>query len=333
MSFSNINGPKSLLSVKSYQALEPKRPWALQQIHTNQTDFPESACIHRLFEQQVQETPQSIAINFDNTQVTYQQLNRQSNRLAYQLSTLGIEPGHSVGICVEPSLDMVIGLLGILKAGGVYVPITPNVPRKHVTHIFQDTQPKVLLTQTYLEHNLEAFLSHQDINLICLDRDQWKNMQSCPDLGVHVTANSLGYIIYPNSSTDQSNIAMMSHNTICNQLYWRQHIFPLNKTDSVLQDVSFDFVPSVWQIFWPLLSGAQVILPHSHLYQDLDYLVNLITQAGVSAIDLPLDLLRDLLEHPQLENSKTLQQIFCGDEPLPLDLKQKFLQQFTTPSV
>ncbi|MBT9317001.1 AMP-binding protein [Leptothoe spongobia] len=333
MSLSNKNTPKSSVSLKSSQAADPKCPWPAPQIYADQTEFPKDKCIHHLFEQQVQRTPHAIAISLENTQITYQQLNRQTNRLAYQLSTLGIGPNHPVAICVEPSLDMVIGLLGVLKAGGAYVPIDPNDPPKYIKHVLQDTQAKVLLTQTHLEHNLVSYLHHQDTNLICLDRDQWTNMQSCPDLGTPVTANSLIHICYTHSSTEQPNRAMTSHSSVCSQLYWRQTSFPLNKQDRVLQNTSFKLTPSVWQIFWPLLSGAQLALLQPNSHQDIDYLVERISQTNVSVIDLPPCSLRALLKHPKLEQCKALQQIFCGDASLPFDLKQQFLQRFTDISI
>ena len=169
-------------------------------------------------------------------------------------------------------------------------------------------------------------LSHQDITLLCLDRDQWTNMRSCPDLGVLVTTDTPAHILYTSHSKTQSKKILIPHSSVCNQLSWRQRIFPLNNQDRVLQNISFNFISSVWQIFWPLLSGAQLILPHLDRYQDIDYLVELISQDNVSVIDLPSDTLKALLKHPKLDQCQTLQQIFCGDELLPLELKQQFLQ-------
>lgn len=285
-------------------------------------------CIHQLFEQQVQRTPQAVAVVTEENQFTYQQLNRQANRLAYQLSVLGVGPNQLVGICVERSFDMLVGLLAILKAGGAYVPIDPKYPTERIGFILQDTQVKILLSQTHLEQTLVSCLPDKNTTLICLDRDQWTNMQSCPDLATPVDTDNLMYVIYTSGSTGRPKGVMISHGGICNQLHWRQTTFPLQPQDRVLQNISFSFDPSVWQIFWPLLVGAQLILPNPDGHQDIAYLVELIAQQQVSVMALVPSLLRVLLEQPGLDRCQNLTHIFCGGEALPLDLQQQFFKRF-----
>ena len=324
MSFSNVNAPASLKSAH----IDGYGGHSSAQTSDNSTDLPLDVCIHRLFERQVQKTPQAIAVITENTKFTYQQLNRQANRLAYQLSALGVGPNHLVGICVERSLDMVVGLLAILKAGGAYVPIDPDYPTERIEFILRDTQVKVLLSQTHLEPTLTNCLSGQQTTLICLDRDRWTNMRSCPDPKKTVGTDNLMYVMYTSGSTGRPKGVMIPHHGICNQLHWRQTTFALNAEDRVLQNISFSFDPSVWQIFWPLVVGAQLVLPNSKGHQDVTYLVQLITEQAISVIALVPSLLRVLLEHPALEQCQTLRHIFCGGEVLPLDLRQQFFQRF-----
>ena len=329
MSFSNPNTTKLPASLNPDHAVKgPGSP----QTSDNPTELPLDVCIHRLFERQVQRTPQAVAVVTEDAEFTYQQLNRQANRLAYQLSALGIGPNHLVGICVERSLDMVIGLLAILKAGGAYVPIDPHYPAERIEFILQDTQVKVLLSQTHLEQSLTACLSGQKTTLICLDRDQWTKMRSCPDPKKQVGINNLMYVMYTSGSTGQPKGVMISHRGICNQLHWRQTTFSLTAQDRVLQNISFSFDPSVWQIFWPLVVGAQLVLPHSKGHQDIAYLVKLIAEQTISVIALVPSLLRVLLEHSELERCQALRHIFCGGEALPLDLQQQFFQRFANTS-
>ncbi|MGD1857573.1 MAG: AMP-binding protein [Leptolyngbyaceae cyanobacterium] len=287
-------------------------------------EVPKHECIHRLFERQVQRTPAAIAISIDGSQLTYQQLNRQSNRLAYQLAALGVGPGYLVGICVDQSIDMVIGLLGILKAGGACVPISPNRLKDPIKDLVRESHIKILLTQTHLEHRLASCLPCKDINLICLDRDQWTNMQSCPDLKALVTADSSMYALYASDTTGQIRKTTTSHTAICNRLFWLQTTLPLSNQDRVLQNISFAHIPSVWQIFWPLLSGAQLILPQAKNCQNVQYIAERIRAKRVSVVNLAPSLLRDVITHPQLEQCKTLQRIFSSSEPLPLELQQPF---------
>ena len=181
---------------------------------------------------------------------------------------------------------MIIGLLAILKAGGAYVPIDPDYPTERIEFILRDTQVKILLSQTHLEHTLTACLSGQQTTLICLDRDRWTNMRSCPDPKKTVGTDNLMYVMYTSGSTGRPKGVMIPHRGICNQLHWRQTTFPLNAEDRVLQNISFSFDPSVWQIFWPLVVGAQLVLPNSKGHQDVTYLVQLITEQAISVIAL-----------------------------------------------
>ena len=331
MSFSDVNASKLPVSLKPTH-IDGQENHRSAQTSDKPAEFPADVCIHRLFERQVQKTPQATAVVSEDGEFTYQQLNRQANRLAYQLSALGIGPNHLVGICVERSLDMVVGLLGILKAGGAYVPIDPDYPAEHIEFILQDTQVKVLLTQTHLEHTLTACLAGQQTTLLCLDRDRWTNMQSCPDPKKAVGTDNLMYVIHTSGSTGRPKGVMIPHRGICNQLHWRQTTFPLSAEDRVLQNISFSFDPSVWQIFWPLVVGAQLVLPNSKDIHDVTYLIDRIAEQAISVLALVPSLLRVLLGHPALERCQTLSHIFCGGEALPLDLREQFFQHFANTS-
>ncbi|MGH2414695.1 MAG: AMP-binding protein, partial [Microcystaceae cyanobacterium] len=121
-----------------------------------QTGYPKNLCIHQIFEDQVKQTPDAVALVFENKQLTYRQLNERANRVAHYLHKLGVAPEVLVGICMERSLDMVVGLLGILKAGGAYVPLDPGYPTERLTFILEDTQTQVMLTQEQLVNKLPA---------------------------------------------------------------------------------------------------------------------------------------------------------------------------------
>ncbi|MEM7797094.1 MAG: AMP-binding protein [Cyanobacteria bacterium P01_C01_bin.118] len=220
---------------------------------------PVPTCIHHLFEQQVQKTPQAVAITTDTEQITYQQLNRQANRLAYQLSTLDIGPHQRVGICVEYSIDMILGLLGVLKTGSAYIPIDPHTSAIHTDHILRDSQIKVLLTQTHLEDSLATHLPGKHLTLLCLDRDQWIRMRSCPDLNIPVTADDLVNITYIPNSTNLPKKVKTSHRSTYRQLQTKGF---LDNQAQILPTLSLSSTSSLEKICWPLITGGQLLMPH-----------------------------------------------------------------------
>ncbi|MBD0385108.1 MAG: amino acid adenylation domain-containing protein, partial [Nostoc sp. C3-bin3] len=287
-------------------------------------------CIHQMFEMQVERSPQAIAVIFEDTQLTYQQLNQQANQLAHHLRNLGVGSEVLVGICLERSLEMIIGILGILKAGGAYVPLDPAYPPERLAFILSDTQTPVLLTQEKLVKNLPP---HQ-AQVVCLDSNWQGNTQYSQENPVNqTTADNLIYVIYTSGSTGQPKGVMIPHRGICNQLYWRQTTFKLTPADKVLLTISFSFDPSVWQIFWPLCFGGQLILARPGGHQDTAYLVKVIIEQQITVLALVPSILRVLLEEKGIENCRFLKHITCGGEALPRELIERFFAQLNLDNV
>jgi amino acid adenylation domain-containing protein len=280
---------------------------------------------HHLFEDQAKKTPHAIAVIFEGQQITYQQLNQKANQLAHYLRSIGVGLETFVGLYGERSIDTIVGILGIFKAGGTYVPIDPHHPADRVAFILQDTQASVILTQAALVESLPA---HQ-ATVVCLDTD-WPLIAQAPltdPLGL-AQADSLAYTLYTSGSTGQPKGVMIAHSSLCNQLDWRQSTFPLAATDRVLQNISLSFDPSVWQIFWPLCFGAQLVLPRPGGQQDVAYLVQLMAEQQISVIALVPSLLRVFLEAKHLDQCRGLRHVFCGGEALTQDLQQRFFERF-----
>jgi amino acid adenylation domain-containing protein len=298
--------------------------------HLVQTDYCGDLCIHQLFETQVEQTPDALAVVFENQQLTYRQLNQRANQLAHHLRSLGVAPEVLVGICMERSLEMVVGLLGILKAGGAYVPLDPGYPLERLTFILEDTQTPVMLTQEQLVNKLP---DHQ-AQLICLDSD-WDIIaqNSQENLACEATADNLVYVIYTSGSTGKPKGVMIPHRGICNQLYWRQTTFKLTEQDKVLQTISFSFDPSVWQIFWTLSFGAQLIMARPGGHQDTAYLVKMIVEQQITVLALVPSLLRVLLEEKGIENCQCLKHITCGGEALTVELIEHFFARLNLDNV
>ncbi|MEH1872395.1 non-ribosomal peptide synthetase [Nostoc sp.] len=287
-------------------------------------------CIHEMFEMQVERSPQAIAVVFEDIQLTYQQLNQRANQLAHHLRTLGVGPEVLVGICLERSLEMIVGVLGILKAGGAYVPLDPAYPPERLAFILSDTQTPVLLTQQKLVKNLPP---HQ-AQVVCLDSNWQGNTQKSQENPVNqTTTDNLIYVIYTSGSTGQPKGVMIPHRGICNQLYWRQTTFRLTQADKVLLTISFSFDPSVWQIFWPLCFGGQLIIARPGGHQDTAYLVKVITERQITVLGLVPSILRVLLEEKGIENCRFLRHVTCGGEALPSELIEKFFAQLNLDNV
>ena len=287
-------------------------------------------CIHQMFEMQVERSPQAIAVVFEDIQLTYQQLNERANQLAHHLRTLGVGSEVLVGICLERSLEMIVGILGILKAGGAYVPLDPAYPPERLAFILSDTQARVLLIQEKLVKNLPP---HQ-AQVVCLDSNWQGNTQNSQKNPVNqTTSDNLIYVIYTSGSTGQPKGVMISHRGICNQLYWRQTAFKLTPADKVLLTISFSFDPSVWQIFWPLCFGGQLIMACPGGHQDTAYLVKVITEQEITVLALVPSILRVLLEEKGIENCRFLRHITCGGEALPSELIERFFAQLNLDNV
>ncbi|QLE41851.1 amino acid adenylation domain-containing protein [Nostoc sp. C052] len=286
-----------------------------------QVDYPQDKCIHQLFEEQVERTPNAVAVVFDNQQLTYHELNCRANQLAHYLQSLGVSADVLVGICVERSLEMVVGLLGILKAGGAYVPLDPEYPQDRLSFMLENAQVSVLLTQ---QHLVEKLPEHQ-ARVVCLDTD-WEiipqSNQQNPITGVQ--ASNLAYVIYTSGSTGRPKGAINTHLGICNRLLWMQQAYQLTEIDCVLQKTPFSFDVSVWEFFWPLLTGARLVVAKPGGHKDSGYLVNLILEQQVTTLHFVPSMLRAFLEEESVKNCSSLKRVICSGEALPKELQESF---------
>ncbi|MEH1943735.1 MAG: amino acid adenylation domain-containing protein [Nostoc sp.] len=302
----------------------------LQEWNHSQAVHDLDLCIHQMFEMQVERSPQATAVVFENTQLTYQQLNQRANQLAHHLRSLGVGPEVLVGICLERSLEMIVGLLGILKAGGAYVPLDPAYPSERLAFILEDTQTPVLLTQEKLVKNLPP---HQ-AQVVCLDLGWEANIENSQENPVNeTTPDNLIYVIYTSGSTGQPKGVTIAHRGICNQLCWKQTTFGLTQADKVLLTISFSFDPSVWQIFWPLCFGGQLFVARPGGHQDTAYLVRVITEQQITVLALVPSILRVLLEEKGIENCRFIRHITCGGEALPGELIERFFAKLNLDNV
>ncbi|NEP60537.1 MAG: amino acid adenylation domain-containing protein, partial [Symploca sp. SIO2G7] len=303
---------------------EAERHQLLVKWNETESEYPTNQCIHQLFEAQVERTPLSVAVVFEQEQLTYQQLNQRANQLAHHLQSLGVGSEVLVGICVERSLEMVVGLLGILKAGGAYVPLDPHYPQERLSYMLADSGVEVFLTQQSL---LESLPSHT-AQVVCLDSN-WETIEQHSQnyLDVEVSSDNLAYVIYTSGSTGVPKGVMNTHQGIHNRLRWMQDAYQLTSSDRVVQKTPFSFDVSVWEFFWPLLTGARIVVALPEGHKDSAYLVNLISTEQITTLHFVPSMLQVFLQEPNLENCSCLKRVFCSGEALPFELTQRFFSK------
>ena len=264
---------------------EQERHRLLVEWNTPQVEYFQDRCVHELFEMQVERTPEAVAIVCEERWLTYGELNRRANHLAHHLRQLRVRAEVPVGICLERSLEMVIGLLGILKAGGTHVPIDPTSPAERIAFMAEDTGMPVLLTQ---QHLLARFPESYP-RLVCLDAD-WATVSQQPATNpVHeVKGEHLAYVIYTSGSTGQPKGVLVEHRAIaahCKAIIQAQE---LSADDCTLQFNSFTFDASLEQILSPLLVGARLVLRGPEVWSPAD-LLRRVKEHQLTVITMPCD--------------------------------------------
>ncbi|MDM8560649.1 amino acid adenylation domain-containing protein [Candidatus Parabeggiatoa sp. HSG14] len=309
-----------LLTIAEYQQL---LDW-----NDTSVDYPTEMCLHQLFEAQVERTPEVVAVVFEEQHLTYAELNDRANQLAHHLQTLGIKPNVLVGICIERSIDMIIGLLGILKVGGTYLPLEPTYPTARLALMLEDAEVPVLLTQSGFIQKLPKTTAQ----VICLDiMGSTLSHLSTTNLKSGVEYTDLAYVIYTSGSTGMPKGVMNTHKGICNRLLWMQETYQLTATDNVLQKTPFGFDVSVWEFFWPLLVGARLVVAKPDGHKDPDYLLKLIMQQHITTLHFVPSMLQVFLQQPELENCESLKRVICSGEALPFELQSRFFERFPLP--
>ncbi|MEG4111235.1 MULTISPECIES: amino acid adenylation domain-containing protein [unclassified Microcoleus] len=287
--------------------------------NNTQTDYPNQACIHQLFEAQVELTPNAVAVVFENEQLTYQQLNYRANQLAHHLQKMGVEPEMLVGICVERSLEMIVGLLGILKAGGAYLPLDPSYPHDRLAFMLEDAQVSVLLTQ----QKLVAGFSEYKAQRLCLDTDWEVIAQESEEKPlICLTSDNLAYTIYTSGSTGKPKGVLVTHQNLVHSTSARISYYSEPVTSFFLLS-SFAFDSSIAGIFWTLCQGGILVIPPANFQQELLQLTKLIAQHHVShLLSLP-SLYNLILDQAESQQLTCLRSVIVAGEPCSRELVER----------
>nr|WP_092067195.1 amino acid adenylation domain-containing protein [Dendrosporobacter quercicolus]NSL46456.1 amino acid adenylation domain-containing protein [Dendrosporobacter quercicolus DSM 1736]SDL51088.1 amino acid adenylation domain-containing protein [Dendrosporobacter quercicolus] len=284
-------------------------------------DYCLDKCLHELIQEQVIKNPDKPALRFRAEQLSYAELNSRANRCARYLQGMGVGPDSIVGVLMERSLEIVIALVGILKAGGAYLPLDPTYPEERLEFMLEDAGVSIIFTQAKYKSLAGKFNGTK----FCLD-SEWDYLlgesDSNPDL--IATPENLAYIIYTSGSTGKPKGCMLSHQAICNRLAWMQEKYQLTDKDKVLQKTPFTFDVSVWEIFWPLLSGACLVVAKPEGHKDSNYLVEIINKERITTCHFVPSMLRFFVSNSNVRLCDTLRQVFTSGEALAFDLMMDF---------
>ncbi|AGY58064.1 non-ribosomal peptide synthetase [Gloeobacter kilaueensis] len=287
-------------------------------------DYPLEHCLQHWFEQQVERTPEAVALVFEQQQLSYRELDARANQLAHHLQSLGVGAEVLVGVCLERSVEMVVALLAVLKAGGAYLPLDPGYPAERLTFMLEDARPAVVLAHAPTWALLEELESVAP-SLVLLDRDwqavaiQPEQPPTCP-----AKADNLAYVIYTSGSTGKPKGAANTHRAICNRLLWMQEAYQLGVEDAVLQKTPFSFDVSVWEFFWPLMTGARLVLAQPGGHRDSRYLCRLIARERITHVHFVPAMLNVLLDEADLSGLTSLKRVIVSGEALPPALQNRF---------
>ncbi|MEI7862077.1 MAG: amino acid adenylation domain-containing protein, partial [Planctomycetota bacterium] len=288
-------------------------------------DWGGVATLHELVEQQVARTPAAVAVVFEEESLTFAELDRRANRLARFLIDSGAGPGTIIGLCMERSLELVVGMLATLKAGAAYLPLDPDYPAERIAAIVASAQPPVVLSQEHLKARLQGL----NLAVLCLD-SQWNRLEEISDgpLEARGGPDDAAYVIYTSGSTGTPKGVINSQRGICNRLRWMQSEYQIGFSDIVLQKTPFSFDVSVWEFFWPLITGARMVLARPGDHREPGALTQLIARAGVTVVHFVPSMLKVFLAWEGLETRcQTLKHLFASGEALLEEQARKCLRR------
>jgi amino acid adenylation domain-containing protein len=312
---------QSLASVDLLSAAEVSTQAAW---NATSTDFPQGF-VHALIHRTASVQPDAPALLFGDAVLSYAELERRSNRLANYLIGLGIGPDVPVGIAMERSFELVIGLLAIVKAGGAYVPLDPDYPAERLAYMIEDSGIGLLLSHGAVTAKFRALCGTNCVayDLESLDLSGFPD--SAPKVNLHPSHSV--YIIYTSGSTGRPKGAANSHASLANRLHWMQQAYAIGPNDTVLQKTPFSFDVSVWEFFWPLMAGARLAIAAPGEHRDPAALAGTMQRHRVSTLHFVPSMLAEFVNQPALTVFPALKRIICSGEALPAELQQRVFER------
>ncbi|WP_197262107.1 non-ribosomal peptide synthetase [Brevibacillus laterosporus] len=319
-----VKNPQSKLS--SVEVITPEEKTQILEVWgATVAEYSREKTIHELFEEQVERTPERVAVVGEGGQLTYRELNQQANKLARTLRSEGIQADEPVGIMVERSLEMIVGIFGILKAGGAYVPIDPEYPEERIRYMLEDSGAKLLLVQEHLRKRASFAGKFIDLHDVSSYSEDGSNLELIND------AKDMAYVIYTSGTTGNPKGVMVEHSSVINRLLWMQKKYPLGENDTILQKTTITFDVSVWELFWWALVGAKVCLLPVGGEKNPTVILNTLKEQNISTLHFVPSMLQAFLEYveqrsyeEQRDKLASLRRVFASGEALPASQVAKF---------
>jgi amino acid adenylation domain-containing protein len=298
-----------------------ERRHLLYELNATEVEYPRDKCVHELFEEQVEKTPDAVAVVFEEEELSYGELNARANRLAHYLRELGVRPDDRVGICAERSLEMVVGLLAILKAGGAYVPLDPSYPAERLQYIVEDSTLVALLTQDHLRS-----LFQEHAGLLAIDISEGSRRREQPEANpdkssIGLTSEHLAYVIYTSGSTGTPKGVMVQHGNVVNSTLARRSSYQNSGRFLLLSPVSFD--SSVAGILGTLTNGDTLLVATQATVRDPSCLSEYIEQRQVQSLLCIPSLYQQIIEDESRYRHPQLFRVIVAGEPCPSSLVAK----------
>ncbi|MBT6564851.1 MAG: amino acid adenylation domain-containing protein, partial [Candidatus Scalindua sp.] len=306
--------------IGQYDLLSKKeRDKHLIEWNNTKANYPEDKHIHQLFENQASNTPDAVAVVFEGKQLTYRELNQKSTQLAKYLQSLGVKPDTLVAICVERSLEMIVGIMGILKAGGAFVPLDPDYPEDRLRYMLKDSRVKILITREELTEKVSAFVSGNNCAVCVIDK-QWDEIMKIKGRLVNeVQSGNLAYVIYTSGSIGRPKGVLISHDSLVNHCQVTQNYYNLTPDDHILQFASLNVDASLEQILPGLIKGATSILRDKEVWSPGEFQKK-VRDNEITVADVPPAYLRELLldwsHASELNLQEQLRLVIVGGEAL-----------------
>ncbi len=287
--------------------------------------------LHDQIDDQARRTPAAIAIETATTQLTYAALIDAADRLAAELVRRGVSPGEPVGVHDVRSPELMVSLLAVLKAGGAYLPLDPELPASRLAYQVGDAALRVVLTRS----THAAQLAGCAVDLLCVDAALSGLPAAAPWTG-RAAPDSPAYVLYTSGSTGQPKAVRVPHRGILNRLWWMQEAYGLTADDCVLQKTPFTFDVSGWELFWPLLVGARLFLAEPGQHRDPRYVAQVIAERGITTLHFVPPMLDLFLAEPAAaalaagepgERSR-LRRVFCSGEALRAETVRAFFDRY-----
>ncbi|WP_328540612.1 non-ribosomal peptide synthetase [Streptomyces sp. NBC_00344] len=275
--------------------------------------------IHGLVEAQARRTPDAVALEFEGEELTYRQLDRRANRLAHALRRHGAGPESVVAVAAQRSLDLVVSLLGILKSGAAYLPLDLELPTERLAYMVGQAGAVALVRGPGMDHDL----GRPGLPEVTLSATADESEEPC---GVLVDERNAAYIMYTSGSTGRPKGVVAEHRGVCNRLVWGQHEYGMTADERVLQKTPYAFDVSVWELFWPLVVGARLVVAKPGGHRDSRYLVDLIQRREITTVHFIPTMLALFIGERGAEDCRSIHRVMTSGEALPTDLQNRVLR-------